>query len=710
MAADPNNAVFFPATLLYLLRPFSTAARSAHLLWAFAFPIVTFAALRRLGLSRFSAVVGALALAWSGPAMTLASLPTTAWAIALFLPLLAAAVSGEGAASRAGAAALFTGLIVLSGEPAIAGEALVLALLFLLCERRMHAATFAAGAVAGLAIAAPQIVSAVELLGGTVRRAGLAAASGAAYYSVRPARLFAALWPGIFGDVHSASAAGFWGSAFFDAGAPYVSTLAVGTATLALIPAALTRRRGRTFVVLATVSAVFSFGRFLPGGARILALPGFSLVRYPEKWLLFSAVAAIAAAGFALDRIRAGDRKASRRAAQGAAAAAFLSWGAWAWTGIAPGQAWSSLLAGKIVAPGLARDAGAILPAVRSELALTGAFAAVMVLCCLGLARRPAVLAATVSALLLVDLFPRTWNSVPLETGAYYDSPPAEAAAIARAGGRFYFDGETEVAPDALRPLRPAMWGVAYAGNNDIDRFSPRRSFLFGRALASLSFSDPRKSALLRLADVSAFSTIDPSSAGAGRPLFATSARRVVLALPGGSRFRLLPAAMGASDEEEARRLILEPGFRPDETVVLEGATGVVRESPSAPASVVPRARRPDLERVGVVSGGGILLRAETYDPRWKARIDGRPARVMPADFAFQAVAVPAGAHEIEFVYSDPATLGAMVCSLAGLLLAAMLLTRRTPGLPGRSQRRRSGAVRESLPSTLRGDPPRHIR
>jgi len=294
-------------------------------------------------------------------------------------------------------------------------------------------------------------------------------------------------------------------------------------------------------------------------------------------------------------------------------------------------------------------------------------------------------LAVAVSTLLLVDLFPRTWNSVSLETRAYFDSTPAEAAAVARAGGRFYFDEETAVAPDVLRPLRPAMWGVAYAGNNDIDRFSPRRSFLFGRALASLSFSDPRKGALLRLADVSAVSTIDPTAVGAGRPLFATSPRRVVLALPGGSRFRLLPA-IGASAEEEARRLILDPGFRPDESIVVEGAPGVTRERPSAPVSIVARSRRPDLERVGVVSGGGTLLRAETYDPRWKARIDGRPVRVMPADFAFQAVAVPEGSHEVEFVYSDPLTAGAMICSLAGMLLTAILLARR-PGLRGRSPR-----------------------
>ena len=517
-------------------------------------------------------------------------------------------------------------------------------------------------------------MAAAQLLGGTVRGAGMAAASGAAYYSVRPVRIAAFLWPGIFGDVHAASAAGFWGSAFFDAGTPYVSTLAIGTATIALLPAALRDRRGRMFLGLAAVSAVLSFGRYLPGGGRILALPGFSLVRYPEKWLIFSAIASIAAAGSAMDRIRAGDRRAARATAVGAAAIAGLSWAAWTWASVAPQRAWSRLVSWRVVTSAFTRNAGPILASIRAELALTGAFAAAMVLCALGLRSRR--LAVALAVLLFLDLFPRTWNSVPLEDRGYYDSPPAAASAVAATGGRFYFDGETEVAADPLRPLRPAMWGVAYAGNNDIDRFSPRRSFLFGRALASMTFSDPRKAALLRLADARAVSTIDSSAAAIAEPLFATSPRRNVFAIRGGSRFRLPAEALRAPGEEAARRAILDPRFDAARTVVVEGGVAPAAEAPRE-AAIVPLERRADRERIRVDSAGGFLVRAETCDPHWRASIDGRSAPVLPADFAFQAVAVPAGTHEIEFSYVDPATRAAMAASLAALAISVILLARR---------------------------------
>jgi len=223
--------------------------------------------------------------------------------------------------------------------------------------------------------------------------------------------------------------------------------------------------------------------------------------------------------------------------------------------------------------------------------------------------------------------------------------------------------------------MSPAIWGVAFAGNNDIDRFSPRRSFYFGRLVESLPFSDARKVALLRLADVRTISTIDPSAAVIP-PLLATSSRRTIRRLDGGERFRFFSSAVAAPTEDAARSLVLDPR-RDASSVVVEGSTG----SSGSPGDgrISPVSRRADREEVEVVSGGGRLFRSETFDRHWEARIDGTATRVVPADFSFQAVAVPAGRHRVEFVYSDPAAAAAMAVSLAALAAIGWMLARRVP-------------------------------
>lgn len=48
-----------------------------------------------------------------------------------------------------------------------------------------------------------------------------------------------------------------------------------------------------------------------------------------------------------------------------------------------------------------------------------------------------------------------------------------------------------------------------------------------------------------------------------------------------------------------------------------------------------------------------ILILGDTYYPAWHAYIDGRPAQTLRVDGAFRAVAIPAGDHRVEFVYSS---------------------------------------------------------
>ncbi len=62
----------------------------------------------------------------------------------------------------------------------------------------------------------------------------------------------------------------------------------------------------------------------------------------------------------------------------------------------------------------------------------------------------------------------------------------------------------------------------------------------------------------------------------------------------------------------------------------------------------------------------------ETYAPGWTARLDGRPAAVVPGPGPFFEIQIPSGEHEI-FVHYDPpeVRLGLAISALS--LLAAIL-------------------------------------
>jgi hypothetical protein len=59
---------------------------------------------------------------------------------------------------------------------------------------------------------------------------------------------------------------------------------------------------------------------------------------------------------------------------------------------------------------------------------------------------------------------------------------------------------------------------------------------------------------------------------------------------------------------------------------------------------------------------------AQAYYPAWKAYVDGQPARIWRANYAFQAVEVPAGQHQVLLRYEDKRLLMGATLSSLGLL------------------------------------------
>ena len=63
-----------------------------------------------------------------------------------------------------------------------------------------------------------------------------------------------------------------------------------------------------------------------------------------------------------------------------------------------------------------------------------------------------------------------------------------------------------------------------------------------------------------------------------------------------------------------------------------------------------------------------LLVLSDTYYPGWRAFVDGEETKIYRADYAFRAIPLNAGTHQVEFVY-DPTSfkLGAGV-TILGIL------------------------------------------
>jgi hypothetical protein len=63
-----------------------------------------------------------------------------------------------------------------------------------------------------------------------------------------------------------------------------------------------------------------------------------------------------------------------------------------------------------------------------------------------------------------------------------------------------------------------------------------------------------------------------------------------------------------------------------------------------------------------------MVVISQSYYPAWKATVDDRPAKLWRANYAFQAVEVPAGQHSVRLVYRDKSFEFGLLVSAIGLL------------------------------------------
>lgn len=170
----------------------------------------------------------------------------------------------------------------------------------------------------------------------------------------------------------------------------------------------------------------------------------------------------------------------------------------------------------------------------------------------------------------------------------------------------------------------------------------------------------------------------------------------VVLAKPGLPRARIVHAVARAASADDALRLVLDPRVAAQSTVVLEGATAPAVVPPPRGSTERLRVEHDEPEHLAFaveLASDGLVALTDTWAPGWLAEVDGAPAEVLRADYAFRAVAVPAGKHRLVLRYRPRSIVvgGLVTFAAAGLVLLLLL-----PPLPAPVARSSRAAGRRS--------------
>lgn len=290
---------------------------------------------------------------------------------------------------------------------------------------------------------------------------------------------------------------------------------------------------------------------------------------------------------------------------------------------------------------------------------------------------RRAAWAAAVPVLVLIDLLGAHKDDAPTVPPAYWTDPPETVRRIQADPSfiRVFGAGERSAAEpgyasepidfmksrDALNWSLPAAWGLASvkgetpmisrrivdyfdntlyrAGRFDLDSVSHVVVGQFQQAMFV-----PNE----RIGDVYLHvnSSAKPRARLAGKPVYAADRAEAVEAL----------RSLGP---ELPHRLVVEDPARPlDPTAEVAGTATIEIDLPER-IVVAVEAETP-----------AYLVLSDTFDPGWRATIDGRPAPIAPAYVAFRAVYVEKGRHVVEFRYRPAGfVLGAAVSGV-GILIA----------------------------------------
>ncbi|MFH1792384.1 MAG: YfhO family protein [Patescibacteria group bacterium] len=127
-------------------------------------------------------------------------------------------------------------------------------------------------------------------------------------------------------------------------------------------------------------------------------------------------------------------------------------------------------------------------------------------------------------------------------------------------------------------------------------------------------------------------------------------------------------------ENEEILNNLLEKDFSFSSKIILEDLPSVKVTNDISKSSVIYEEYKEQKSALFVeTEKEGMLFVSDLHYPGWKAFVDGKEVKIYRADFAFRAIAIPEGKHNVEFVYKPSSFFQGLKLSALSLLAIILL-------------------------------------
>jgi hypothetical protein len=718
MLANPNYMAFYPTNLLHLFLPFNYAFKLHFILHPILAGVGLYFLQRRIGLFPIGALAGAMAYEFSGTVLSFLNLYNIIPAVAL-LPWIGWAFAGaleKNWFRRSLGFGALLALQVIAFEPlmflCIVWLLAGLTLLHILESSRKTGALGRSlrvgltGGVFAAGLAAVQVLPTLELLPRSARGSGLDFAQ-VTLWSMHPLDLLNSIIPNLFGYYYTINRTTSWGESLHNGRETYLVSFFAGSCIVLLAGLSffsLRKKLQAVMACLALVGIVLASSGFNPVYQWLFDhVPLFRLGRYPSKYFLLTAMSISIMSSLGLEimlRSNQLESRARRRflvaGACGLVLALVLLGYRFAWPyHVSQLQSWVSSAIGPMYMG--TKNMPAIVAQLERSVLSTGGFlllGSVLVLIAPAW-RKTSLMGGLVLLLIAAELMPANLRLSPLISDADVDYLPEVNKYLSRSGPAEPF----RVAPPTLlrpmpdlhlrlpnyssawltlfyrrsgQPYYGIMNGIQYSLYISVDHLGTLESEELRKATSLM----PEPSALTLLAKLNTpvLSVLGKMHDPRARLLasFETGSDQnlnLYWLNECANRALFVPNVETASSQAEAFQKFIRPDFSFGNAVVLESSRFEARSGlPDAGiAKIGHYGNQRVLCRVEARTAGYLVL-LDSYYPGWNAYLDGLKVNVMRANYAFRAVAVPAGSHAVEFRYRPKSFYWGFALSLITIL------------------------------------------